>query len=259
MCDPLALAGAAMTVGSSVMGGMAASKADAARADVMRNERARQDALDREADDINVRSQDRYQDFGAKQEERAQKLGDYFKEQSIANSAAGAQEAEAAVAPPSSSNITVQEIAKQSAEARDFTDRQGAALGNLRAFGDHLGEISRGQARDAGYIGQVGGFKKGSAAVMPMELEVANSAGAGLKKFGDILGLGGQFAMGQAMQGSWQPPKAPAAANTPTTVPGVKTALPTFSQPVVSPGLVLPIGFGSLPSFAGKSNPYNPF
>lgn len=168
----------------------------------MAAERIRQSGLDREADALNAQSQDRYVDFGGQQDARASELGQYFSDQQIeqgdANQAASSQQ----VIPQSSSNIVVAEEAKQRGQARDFANRQGEALGDLRSFGDLLGEIGRSQARDASQIGQIGGFKRGSANVLPFELEAANNEGGTAKLFGDILGLGGSVALGAGVSGS---------------------------------------------------------
>lgn len=250
MCEVATLASIALTGASAAMNGIAASRADNARAEAMRAEFSRQDALDREASAINVQSRDRYQGFEGQQQERSQKLGDYFKQQMQSQDASAAADASGATAPPSSSNITVQEIAKKSGEARDFADRTGEALGNLRSFGDLLGGISREQARDAGRVGQIGGFKAGSSAVLPAELEVASSKGAGFKMLGDLLGIGGQMAMGSALQGSFVSPGGVGIPKIPTTGGGFSN-LPTFAQPTATPPLS--IGRGG---FLGASNPY---
>lgn len=103
--------------------------------------------------------------------------------------------------PTSTSNIVVKEEAKQRDKARALTDQSGAALGELRAFGDVLGTISRDQARDAGAVGQIGGFKSGSSGVLPFELDEAGRAGDGMKLFGDILGGAGSVATGAGLSG----------------------------------------------------------
>ncbi|AAK89566.1 hypothetical protein EN41_19905 [Agrobacterium tumefaciens] len=186
MCDPLTIAGVALTAGSTVANSMAASKVARARDDAMAAERIRQNGLDQEAQALNAQSQDRYQDFSGQEEKAASKLADYFTGQQVAEPSA-----EAAL-PTSANNVVVNEEQKQRAKARDFTDKTGTALGRLRAFGDVLGENSRLQARDAGQIGQIGGFKRGSSNVTAYELDAANQKGNGLKLFGDVLsGLGG--------------------------------------------------------------------
>lgn len=148
----------------------------------MAAERIRQNGLDKEADALNTQSQDRYQDFEGQQGQKAATLADYFTGQEVP----AASTAEAL--PTSTSNITVREQAKQKANAKEFTNRSGEALGQLRSFGDLLGDTSRLQARDAGEIGQLGGFKRGSSNVLSYELEDANNARNGMKLFGDLAG-----------------------------------------------------------------------
>lgn len=189
MCDPLSIAGAALTASSTIANTIGANKAAAARDDALAAERVRQGAFDREAQALNAQSQDRYADFGTDAETKAAILGDYFAppaENSVANTSA------AATMPTATNDVVVREMAKKSDAARSFTDKQGAALGQLRAFGDVLADTSRAQGRDAGLVGQLGNFKQGSSNVTPLELDAASQKGQGLRTFGDILGgLGG--------------------------------------------------------------------
>lgn len=205
MCDPLTIAGIALTAGSTVANTMAANKVQNARDDAMAAERIRQQGLDQEAAALNTQSQDRYKDFGGQQEDKATQLGDYFAQQQIEAGNANAENTAAMIMPQSGSNIVVQEEAKQRGKARDFANKNAAALGNLRSFGDLIGSIGRDQARDATQIGVIGGFKRGSSGVLPYELEAANSAGNGLKMFGDILGLGGGLAVNAGLGGGSLP------------------------------------------------------
>lgn len=199
MCDPITIAGIALTAGSTLANSIAASKVRAARNNVMAAERIRQNALDQEAQNVNTQSQDRYQNFGDQQAQTASDLGKYFTDQKIEDATANQAATNELNVPQSSSNITVQEEQKQRGKADAFGQQQGEALGNLRSFGDLLGSIGRSQARDAGLIGQIGGFKRGSSDVVPYELDAANSAGDGLKLFGDVLGLGGTVALGKGL------------------------------------------------------------
>lgn len=161
----------------------------------MEMERMRQNRLDQEAAALNTQSQDRYKDFEGQQDEKAASLSAFFTGQSTSEPNA------AAALPTSGSNITVQEEGKQRGQARDFTNKTGAALGNLRAFGDVVGGIGRDQARDANLIGQIGGFKAGSSGVLPFELEAAQEKGAGLRLFGDILNGMGKVATAGGLSG----------------------------------------------------------
>jgi hypothetical protein len=151
--------------------------------------------LDQEAQAVNTKSQDRYQNFEEQQGQKAATLADYFTGQEVAPPST------AEALPTSSSNITVQEQGKQKAAAKAFTDRTGTALGELRSFGDLLGSNSLLQGRDAGTIGQLGGFKRGSSNVLGYELEDANSAGNGLKLFGDLAGGFGGLATSAGLSG----------------------------------------------------------
>lgn len=122
--------------------------------------------------------------------------------------------------PQSGSPLIVQEDAKQGAKENAFVSQQGNALGALRAFGDVLGTASRGQARDASAIGQVNNFKTGSSNVLPLELDAAQSAGAGAQTFGDILGLGGSLLTAKGLSGK---------STTPSTLSNVIGYTPTNS------------------------------
>src|SRR5262245_51583452 len=132
MCDPLTIAGLALTAGSTVANYSANQQVEKARADAMAAERIRQGMLDKEAAAINVQSQDRYKDFGTQEDTKAADLGSYFANMSVPEPDTGE------ALPTSTNNIVVNEEAAQRAKARDFTTKTGLALGNLRAFGDVL-------------------------------------------------------------------------------------------------------------------------
>lgn len=200
MCDPLTIAGIALTAGSTVANTIAANQQAKARDSALAAERIRQGKLDQENEALNQTSRDRYQDFQGQQNERGSQLGDYFTENE-ANAADANQQAVQSMLPTSGSDITVREDQKQSGLAKAFTDQQGQALGQLRAFGDVLGSIGRDQARDASQIGQINSFKRGSSGILPLELEAANEKGSGARMFGDLLGLGGGFALNKGLSG----------------------------------------------------------
>ncbi len=213
MCDPATLTGLVLTAGSTVVNTIAANQAASAREDVMSAERIRQNQLDKEAAALNTQSQDRYQDAGVKQEAKARDLSEFF---TGPNTAGEANDAAASVMPSDSADITVREMQKQTGAARDFTGKQAASLASLRSFGDMLGDSARLQARDASLIGQVGGFKRGSSNITPLELDEASQKGAGLKFFGDLLGGAGSLATNYGLTRG--------GANGPTPIFGAKTA-----------------------------------
>jgi len=196
MCDPLTIAGAVASVGSTIANNNAANQAASARNATLAAERVRQGELDTQAQTLNTRSQDRFQDAGAKTEAKKQALGDYFaapQTAGVANEAMGLPEV--------SNNIVTREMAKQSDAAQGFVGQQGQSLAAMRAFGDFLGDTSRMQGRDASEVGQIGGFKRGSANIMPLELDAAAQQGAGARFLGDILGGIGGVALNAGLTG----------------------------------------------------------
>lgn len=191
MCDPLTITSIALTAGSVVSNQIAANRQQAARDDALRAERIRQRGLDQQANALNAQSQQNYDEFGEDQAQRSSELGQMFTEQRASTAGENAAAAEeAAPVAPTSSNLVMREEANQRSQAREFTDAQGMALGKLRAFGDVLGDKARKQARTAGEIAQIGDFKRGSANVLPLELDAASQAGGGFRLLGDLLGLG---------------------------------------------------------------------
>ena len=214
MCDPITIAGVALTAGSVAANSYAQSQVTKARNEALSAERMRQARYDRETDVLNAQSRERYKGFGGQQDQRGQDLGQYFQDQkaaeSTANQQAAAELANSAL-PQSSSNLTVSNEAAQRQKATAFTNAQGEALGNLRSFGDLMGDIGRSQARDASLIGQISGFKQGSANVLPYELEAANQKGNGAKLFGDVLGMAGSVGLSAGLGGGRIPGLTPEA------------------------------------------------
>lgn len=196
MCDPLTLGGIALTVASTGANYFAQQQANDARSGALAAERIRQQGLDQEAAALNATSQDRFEGFQDKQQERAQSLTDMFTQQRAELPPA------AAAMPASSSNLVVQNETRERGEARDRTNQVGAALGNLRAFGDVLGETSRLQGRDASQVGQIGNFKRGSSNILGMELDAASQAGSGLRTLGDVLGGLGRIGVAAGLGGA---------------------------------------------------------
>lgn len=203
MCDPITIAGIAATAGGVLANNAAQQQTDDARSGALAAERIRQQGLDQQSAALNTQSQDRYQDFQGQQDQRAKSLTEMF--QTPAQLPPGAD-----AMPASSSNLVVQAENDARGAARERTNQMGAALGNLRSFGDVLGQTSRLQGRDAALVGQVGNFKRGSSDVLGMELEAANSAGGDMRMLGDVLGGVGRIGVAAGLGG---PPATNYAAN----------------------------------------------
>lgn len=160
-------------------------------------ERIRQNRYDQETTALNNQSQDRYVGFEPQMEDRAATLGDYLG----SSVAPDPNSTTPSALPSSSSGVVNQETAKQRGEAQGFVDQQVGALADMRSFGDLLGEVSLLQGRDASKIGTIGGFKRGSQGITPLELNEASKAGDGSRLFADLLGGAGTIATGYGIGG----------------------------------------------------------
>lgn len=170
-------------------------------------ERTRQRQFDNESFALNEAAQNRYADMPTKIETQAGNLAEMF--------AAPTQEQPAQpviTTPETTSNVVTSRENAAVAKAKGETDARAANLGNLRAFGDILGDASRMQGRDAGQLGLIGSMRRGSQSILPLELEAAQNKGAGFRLLGDILSFaGGAFGPGGMMAGGMGGPLAESA------------------------------------------------
>lgn len=174
------------TLGSTVANTIGANQAQKALASTQAAERARQKKFDDESFALNTASQNRYTDMPEQMDTKATDLAQMFAQPS--------QEAPATpviTTPESSSGIITSRENASVAKAKGETDARAVSLGKLRSFGDILGDASRMQGRDAGQLGLIGSMRRGSQAVLPLELEAAQSKGRGMRLLGDILSAGG--------------------------------------------------------------------
>lgn len=185
------LVAAGLGLGSVLANKSAQSDVNKARKGVTRAEQARQAGFDTEIDTINTGARGRYQGFEGQAGSEADELAALF---------AGSG-APASVMPASSSAVTRAYQASEGAETAAQGAQQNKALGNLMGFGEALAAISRAQGRDAASVGQLGGFKQGSAGVTGLEYEGANTKGGNKRLLGDALALASQIATGKAIGG----------------------------------------------------------
>ena len=174
------------TLGSTIANTIGANQAQKALASTQAAERARQKQFDDESFALNTAAQNRYTDMPEKMDTRATDLAQMFNQPT--------QDAPAApviTTPESTSGIVTSRENSAVAKAKGETDARATSLGKLRSFGDILGDASRMQGRDAGQLGLIGSMRRGSQAVLPLELEAAQSKGRGMRLLGDILSAGG--------------------------------------------------------------------
>ena len=197
MCDPISLAGLALSVGSAVANNAAANEAAAARSSALAAERWRQQGLESQQKKFSDESLEGLSDFSEDQGARAQTLADLYRgptQTTEANADAGT------VAPEGAASITVREMAKQAGAAKGRTDANAQRLANTRAFGDLLGQQMTGIQRNSSNIDQLTGFRRGSSDALTFELDSAAQQGAGKRFLGDLLGGAGALVGGYAAQ-----------------------------------------------------------
>ncbi len=202
---PLALAGGAATLGSMFLNNSAQGSVDAARNAVIQAERARQAGFDAETGKLNDQSLGRYANFDQKMAADAAALAELFKTPVITPNTQYTQ----APLPPVSSGIVGREVDAKNGIAQAYLDHQGDTLAELRSFGDTMGTATRGQAKDAQLVGQIGGFKKGSSQVEQLELDNANRAGNTAKMWADIAAGLGKVGLTAGLSGVMAPAAAP--------------------------------------------------
>lgn len=176
---PLLLGG--LSMGANYIGNQ---KAQNATAGAMAAERRRQNKLDEESYALNAAARDRYQGAEGQIEDKSTELSDMYTE-ALSQPATRPQ----AIAPQSDSSVIQNIDATTEAASRADGQDRARRLGEFRGFGDFMGETMRGQSRDAGQIGMLGGFKRGSQGVLPMELEGAATKGQGWMMLGDLLNM----------------------------------------------------------------------
>lgn len=115
-------------------------------------------------------------------------------------------------ATPAGGNVVVLEAFRQAAEgAKQRAEQQGAARADLASFGDFMGDTAISTGRRSGDIGMLGSFSRGSANVLPLELNRAATRRRGAATAGNLLTAFGSAMMGGAGSGTLFSGMAPAA------------------------------------------------
>jgi len=234
MCEPLSIASGALLVGSTLAGMAGQGEVDSARDDAMSAENARQKKLRAEAAAALGKSEADFSELPGKQQQTGDELAD------ILNKNTTQQAPPTNLMPGVSDPTVVREVGKQTDKAKAFTNQQGNALGQLRAFGDTMGDANRNLGGNAQWINSLGGFQQGSAGVLNSELAAANDAGQGWGTLGDILGGVGSIGLTAGLTKGAGPGSAPASILDSSGLP------PIPKRPPVSRG-----GAGPLNNFYG--------
>lgn len=189
-----------------VAGTAAQYKAQSDREDDMRRinraETERQDKIYAESKTLLDKNRDEYD--RAKVDENMATAAAGRQEQYAAadRNAPRANEALPGTAPAAGGNVVVLEAFRQAAEAaKARAEQQGAARADLASFGDFMGDAAIETGRRSGDIGMLGSFSRGSANVVPLELNRAATRRRGAATLGNLLTTVGGAVMGGAGAG----------------------------------------------------------
>ncbi|MEJ0096562.1 MAG: hypothetical protein WDN46_25070 [Methylocella sp.] len=193
MCDPVTIAGIALSgAGAAAKTIGAGQVADATAASLSQN-LAAQNALNQEAAGVNSHSLGLYSNLQGQQDAKAKSLGDMFV-QDVAPTQANPENE----APGGSANTQANEAAAR-AVTQGYSNQQALSGAKLRSFGDVLQNDTLAQQQDAAKIGQINNFKQGDTSVLGLELNQDSHAGDGWDLAGSLAeGLGSLGVKGAA-------------------------------------------------------------
>ena len=192
------IAGAGLSLGSTLANSLAQSKMDAARSAVMSQQNAAQAALDSQIQAKNTDALGGYADFTNGTANQKANLASLYSSGTIGSPTNSAPN----VMPTSRNGAVAANAAAQVGQKAAYATQQGNALAAVQAPGMALTQANIQRARDASAVAQLDNFKSGTAATLPMQLDAANQTGTGLKTLGDILRGGAAIGYGQGAPGT---------------------------------------------------------
>ena len=141
----------------------------------------------------------------------------------------------------------------QAAKNLGYAGQQGAAKANLLSFNDLTFQNAINNIRAGQQLNTVGNFMRGSAGVLPSEIEAASRKGDNLKTFGTLLNTAGTIVGMGAGAGWWDKVDDVAGAGAGATAGGAAGTTPVVAKPVdvsnlkvipgsIRPGSITPFG-----------------
>ena len=124
--------------------------------------------------------------------------------------------------------VMLNESDLQAAKNLGFATQQGRAKSNLLSFNDVTFQNAINNIRAGQQLNTIGNFMRGSAGVLPVELEAASMKGDNLKTLGTLLSTAGSVVGMGAGAGWWD--KAPQVAQTPSLITAAPAQVP--GQPI---------------------------
>ena len=191
MCDPLAIAGVALTLGSTFLSSRAANKVERSRNAAINTETNRQEELQKRAQATLLQNTKKFtpenvnQGIQAAQDARTERLQ--------GNVTGGDTLADVNFS-PSAPKIVMEDAARRVNEGLASGKEFAGQLAGLGAFGEQQFGTRLDLSRLAESMGQFGTESRNSAAILPLELNKANRAGDSLSGIADITGSLGSLA-----------------------------------------------------------------
>ena len=198
MCDPMT----AISVGSMVAGNALQSKANGKvikqRNARMADETARQDRLREQSSQIFDGTKDQ---FGRPKQDASLGESQGARVSAVNSAVDGGHSNPATPVTGSAPTVVKGTIARAMTDALKTDRERGAAQAKLQGFGDLSLGNNINLTRSGIDLARLGDFSRGSSSILPMELEHANQAGAGLRQFGQLVSSAGQMAGTAGMMG----------------------------------------------------------
>ena len=192
------IAGAGLSLGSTLANSMAQGKIDAARQQVLTDQQARQSALDSQIQGKNADALSGYANIGSGTAAQQAGLASLYGSNVAGTSASSAPN----IMPVTNSGAAQASAGAALAAKGAYGAQQGSALATMQAPGQAMTQAGIERLHDAQSIAQLNNFKSGTAATLPMQLDAANQSGTSLKTLGDLLRGGAAIGYGQGAPGT---------------------------------------------------------
>ena len=191
MCDPLSIAGVALTLGSSFLSARAASKVERSRNMAMISETNRQEDLQKRAQAALLQNTEKFTPENVNQGIQAAEAA---RTERLQGNVTGGDTLADVNFSPSAPKIVMEDAARRVNEGLASGKEFAGQLAGLGAFGEQQFGTRLDLSRLAESMGQFGTESRNSAAILPLELNKANRAGDRTTGFADVLGSLGSVA-----------------------------------------------------------------
>lgn len=202
MCNPLAIGAALMVAGTAAQYKATEDRKDD-MARVQRRETERQERLYQEAAGNLTKNRDTYTRENVEQK-MADAAGERQAQYAMAEAVAPRAN-ETPVGAQGGNQVIADAFTRALGDAKAQSDQQGVLRSRLASFGDTLSDNAAENNRRTGDIGMIGSFSRGSANVMPLELQHQMSRerplgtiGGMMQAFGGAMLGGGGLGAGAA-------------------------------------------------------------